>query len=114
RRPPTPGRRLAIPRPRAPDYRPVSFSTLALIAVAGLAGPLVSSSRRIVVPVIVGELLAGMALGKTGAGLIDASNPTVDFLGEVGFATLMFVARMHVPLRNKALLGALRRGALGP
>jgi Kef-type K+ transport system membrane component KefB len=91
----------------------VSFSTLALIAVAGIAGPLVSSSRKIVVPVIVGELLAGMALGKTGAGLIDATNPTVDFLGEIGFATLMFVAGMHVPLRNKALLGALRRGAIG-
>ncbi len=91
----------------------MSFSTLTLIAAAGLAGPFVSASRRIVIPVIVGELLAGMALGRTGAGLIDASNPTVEFLGDVGFATLMFVAGIHVPLRNKALVGALSRGAVG-
>jgi Kef-type K+ transport system membrane component KefB len=91
----------------------VSFSTLTLIGVAGLVGPLLSASRRVVVPVVVGELLAGVILGRTGARLIDASNPTVSFLGDVGFATLMMVAGMHVPLRNKALLGALRRGAAG-
>ncbi len=91
----------------------MSFSTLALIAVAGLFGPLVSASRRVVIPVVVGELLAGIALGRTGAGLIDANDPTIAFLGDVGFATLMFVAGMHVPLRNTALVGALARGAAG-
>ena len=51
-------------------------------------------------PVVVGELLAGIALGKTGAGLIKASDPTIAFLGNIGFAMLMMVAGMHVPLRN--------------
>jgi Kef-type K+ transport system membrane component KefB len=90
----------------------ISFGTLSLIILAGLAGPLLSASRRVVIPVVVGELLAGVALGKTGAGLINASNPTISFLGDVGFAVLMMVAGMHVPIRNRALLGSLGKGAI--
>src|ERR1700746_1621205 len=89
-----------------------SFGQLTLIVLAGLAGPLLSSSRRIVIPVVVGELLAGIALGKTGAGLIKADNVAIAFLADIGFAVLMMGAGMHVPLRNKSLLGSLRRGSL--
>jgi Kef-type K+ transport system membrane component KefB len=90
-----------------------SFGQLTLIIVAGLCGPLLSGSRRLTIPVVVGELLAGVALGKTGAGLIKANDPTIAFLGNIGFAVLMMVAGMHVPLRNRALLGSLRRGTMG-
>jgi Kef-type K+ transport system membrane component KefB len=89
-----------------------SFGQLTLIILAGLGGPLLASSRRILVPVVVGELLAGVALGKTGAGLIHADNPTIAFLGDIGFAVLMMAAGMHVPLRNKQLLGSLLQGAI--
>jgi Kef-type K+ transport system membrane component KefB len=86
-----------------------SFGQLSLIILAGLFGPLLASSRRVLVPVVVGELLAGVAFGKTGAGLIKANDPTIAFLGNIGFAVLMMVAGMHVPLRNRGLLGSLRR-----
>jgi Kef-type K+ transport system membrane component KefB len=87
-----------------------SFGQLTVIILAGLCGPLVSSSRRVLIPVVVGELLAGIALGQTGTATIKASDPTIAFLGNIGFAVLMMVAGMHVPLRNRALLGSLRRG----
>jgi Kef-type K+ transport system membrane component KefB len=89
-----------------------SFGQLTLIILAGLCGPLVASSRKVSIPVVVGELLAGVGLGKTGAGLIKADNTTIAFLGNMGFAVLMMGAGMHVPLRNKALLGSLGRGAI--
>jgi Kef-type K+ transport system membrane component KefB len=89
-----------------------SFGQLTLIILAGLCGPLLSASRRVVVPVVVGELLAGVALGKTGAGLVKAEDPTIAFLGNLGFAVLMMVAGMHVPLRNRGLLGSLRRATV--
>ncbi len=89
-----------------------SFGQLTLIILAGLLGPLLSSSRRWLVPVVVGELLAGIALGKTGAGLVKADDPTIAFLGNLGFAMLMMVAGMHVPLRNRALFGSLRTAAV--
>ena len=85
---------------------------MTLIALTGLCGPLLSGSRRITIPVVVGELLAGVALGRTGAGLIKAGVPTIAFLGNIGFAMLMLVAGMHVPLRNRGLLGSLRRAVL--
>ena len=44
-----------------------SFGQLTLIVLAGLCGPLLSSSRKVLIPVAVGELVAGIALGKTGA-----------------------------------------------
>jgi Kef-type K+ transport system membrane component KefB len=87
-----------------------SFGQLTVIILAGLCGPLLSSSRRVLVPVVVGELLAGIALGQTGTGTIKAGDPTIAFLGNIGFAVLMMVAGMHVPLRNRALLGSLRSG----
>jgi Kef-type K+ transport system membrane component KefB len=90
----------------------ISFGQLTVIVLAGLCGPLLAGSRRVVVPVVVGELLAGVALGKTGAGLIKAGDPTVAFLGNIGFAVLMMVAGMHVPLRNRDLVGSLGRGAV--
>ncbi len=89
-----------------------SFGQLTVIVLAGLCGPLLSASHRSVVPVVVGELLAGIALGESGLGLVKAGDPTISFLGNIGFAVLMMVAGMHVPLRNRALLGSLGRGAL--
>ncbi len=89
-----------------------SFGQLTVIILAGLGGPLLAASGRIVIPVVVGELLAGIALGKTGAGLIHANNPTISFLGDIGFAVLMMVAGMHVPLRNRGLTQSLGRGAV--
>jgi Kef-type K+ transport system membrane component KefB len=89
-----------------------SFGQLTLIILAGLFGPLLASSRRVLVPVVVGELLAGVAFGKTGAGLVKADDPTIAFLGNIGFAVLMMVAGMHVPLRNRGLLGSLRKAAV--
>jgi Kef-type K+ transport system membrane component KefB len=89
-----------------------SFGQLTVIILAGLCGPLVSSSRRVMIPVVVGELVAGIVLGRTGTGTIKAGDPAIAFLGNVGFAVLMMVAGMNVPLRERALLGSLRRGLL--
>jgi Kef-type K+ transport system membrane component KefB len=90
----------------------VGFGQLALIVAAGLAGPLCAASRRAFVPVMVGELAAGVILGRSGLDLIHSDNATVSFLAEVGFAMLMLTVGMHVPLRDRRLRRALGRGAL--
>jgi Kef-type K+ transport system membrane component KefB len=90
----------------------MSFGVLAMIVAAGLAGPLLAFGRRSWVPVVVGELLAGVAIGRTGGGWLDASEPTTAFLADVGFAMLMFGAGMHVPIRTPGIAGGLRRGAV--
>jgi Kef-type K+ transport system membrane component KefB len=90
----------------------VSFGILALIVLAGLAGPLFAAGRSAFVPVVVGELAAGVVIGRSGFGWIHPQEPTTAFLAQIGFAMLMFAAGMSVPLRQPGLMSGLRRGGL--
>jgi Kef-type K+ transport system membrane component KefB len=90
----------------------VSFGILALIVLAGLAGPLLAAGRSAFVPVVVGELAAGVVIGRSGFGWIHPQEPTTAFLAEIGFAMLMFAAGMSVPLRQPGLTTGIRRGGL--
>jgi len=82
-----------------------------VIVLAGLGGPLLGLGGRFV-PVVIGELVAGVLLGSTWLGVVDPANATVSFLGEVGFAMLMLTVGMHLPLRDPRLARSLRSGAL--
>lgn len=84
----------------------MDFGTLALIVAAGLLGPLLAARRTWHIPVVVGALLAGVLLGRTGLQLLDTTDPTFTFLADIGFALVMFVAGSHVPIRD----GRLRQG----
>jgi Kef-type K+ transport system membrane component KefB len=89
----------------------VSFADLALVCAVALAGPVLATPRRWRLPVVLGELVAGVVLGATGFGVLDASGTTFSFLGSCGFVLVMFVAGTHVPVRDPRLRTALRTGA---
>ena len=91
----------------------MSFGLLALIVAAGLAGPLLAGLPRLGLPLVVGEIAAGVLLGRTGLEWIDPAEPTTAFLSEVGFAMLMFVVGTHLPLRDAAMRSSIRPAALG-
>jgi Kef-type K+ transport system membrane component KefB len=84
-----------------------SFNTLALLTAVGFAGPLLAAVPRLRIPVIVGELTAGIIIGRTGFGLIDDTNPTFQLFANIGFALVMFVAGSHVPVRDPAMRAAV-------
>jgi Kef-type K+ transport system membrane component KefB len=88
------------------------FDTLALLAVIGMAGPLLASVPRLRVPVVIGELLAGLIVGRTGLGIVDSADATFTLLANIGFALVMFVVGTHVPVRDKTLRSAVPK-ALG-
>jgi Kef-type K+ transport system membrane component KefB len=90
----------------------MSFETLLLISLAGLGGPLLALSGRMFVPVVIGEIVGGIVIGRTGLGAIDPANPTTSFLANVGFAMLMLAVGMNLPLRERRLGGSLRAGTL--
>ena len=90
----------------------MTFGLLALITTAGLAGPLLAALPRLGLPLVVGEIAAGVLLGRTGLGWIDAGEPTTAFLSEVGFAMLMFVVGTRLPLRDPGLRDSVRPAAL--
>ena len=90
----------------------MGFATLAVIALAGLLGPLLALPRRWHLPVVLGELAAGVVLGPTVVGFLHADNATFSFLADIGFALVMFVAGAHVPMRDPSLRAGLRTGTV--
>ncbi len=90
----------------------MSFEILLVIVLAGLGGPLLAVLSGRFVPVVIGELLAGILVGPEVLGAVDPTNGTLTFLAEIGFAMLMLTVGMHLPLRDRRLAQALRGGAL--
>jgi Kef-type K+ transport system membrane component KefB len=90
----------------------VSFGTLLVVVLAGLAGPLLGLVPRWFVPVVAGEILAGILVGPQVLAAVNPTEPSLAFLGEVGFAMLMLTAGMHLPLRDSRLAASVRGGAL--
>ena len=77
----------------------MSFGDLSLVCLVALAGPLLALPRGFRVPVVVGEIVAGLVIGTTGFGWVDPADPTFTVLADIGFALVMFVAGSHVPVR---------------
>lgn len=90
----------------------MNFGTLVVIVLAGLGGPLLGLEGRRFVPVVIGEILAGILVGPTVLDAVNPANGTIAFLGEIGFAMLMLTVGMHLPLRDRRLAASLRSGAV--
>ena len=91
----------------------MTFATLALIVLAGLAGPLLGARASWHIPVVVGELFAGLVIGVSGFRLVDPADPTLSLLAEIGFGLTMVVIGSHIPVRDAAVRAAVGRGLLG-
>ena len=85
---------------------------LAGLLAVSLIGPALATPRRGRVPVIVGELIAGVLLGTTGVRVIHPTDRVLSFLAEAGFALVMLIAGTHVPIGNVELRKAAGRGLL--
>jgi Kef-type K+ transport system membrane component KefB len=88
----------------------VSFSTLVLVGVVALLGPLLALPQKWRIPVVVGELVGGIVIGSSGFDLVHSSDSTFTFLADLGFGLTMFVAGSHVPVRDARLRPALLIG----
>lgn len=96
----------------------MTFTDLAVVALAGLFGVALAIPERWHLPVVLGELAGGIALGTTGVRVLHAADPTFTFVADIGFALVMFVAGSHVPMRDPALrkgigLGLVRAAVVG-
>jgi Kef-type K+ transport system membrane component KefB len=88
------------------------FHTLALLVVVGMAGPLLTAVPGLRIPVIIGELVAGIVIGRTGFDIVDTTNPTFALLANIGFALVMFVVGTHVPVRDTTLRAGIPKAVL--
>ena len=90
----------------------VAFGSLVVVAIAAFTVPLllaVLPGPRI--PSVVGEVLAGIALGASGVGLIDPHGAELEFLFLFGLAFLLFLAGLE--FEPSVLRGTLAGGLRG-
>ena len=74
---------------------------ISLLMITGLAVsvPLLASRfRRLKIPLVVGEIVAGVIVGTSGLNLIEPSE-ILTFLKEMGFAYLMFLSGLEIDFR---------------
>ena len=87
------------------------FIPLLLITALAALVPLLSTQlKRVRIPIVVGEIVAGMIIGHSGFDLVTPS-PTLDFLAEFGFAKLMFLSGLEIDI--SLLIGSSGRPATG-
>jgi Kef-type K+ transport system membrane component KefB len=91
----------------------VTYATLALVVLAGLAGPLLAAREGWRVPLVIGELLAGLLIGISGLKLIDPADPTLAMFASIGFGLTMLVIGSQIPVRDAGVRAAVGRGAIG-
>jgi Kef-type K+ transport system membrane component KefB len=88
------------------------FVQLTILVLAGLAGPFLAFGRRGLIPVVIGELFAGVILGHTGFAAIDAGSQPMPVFRAIGFAMLMLTAGTHVDIGSTSIRRGFVRGLL--
>jgi len=76
---------------------------VALLLLAKLLGVL---AQKIGQPAVVGELIAGVLLGKSVLGLLDPADPVILALSELGVLVLLFEIGLHTDLKSLMKVGS--------
>lgn len=88
----------------------VSFSALVIIATAAFFTPIiVNRIKAIRIPVVVGELIVGIVIGRSGFDIVKPE-PWLDFLSILGITYLMFLSGVEIDFRLMRKLSSYREG----
>jgi Kef-type K+ transport system membrane component KefB len=88
---------------------------LIVVTLACLVPVLLSSVRgRLAIPLIVGEIVAGMIVGRSGFGWVSPDNGALVLLKELGFVVLMFLSGMEIDVRSLRGAAPLERSNWRP
>ena len=90
------GREFGLSNSESPMENSLSFVPLVIVALLAFFVPLfLARFKRLHLPVVVGEILAGIVVGKSGLNLIQP-DPVLEVLTLLGFAYLMFLSGLEV------------------
>ncbi|NPA06407.1 MAG: hypothetical protein GXO54_03285 [Chloroflexi bacterium] len=90
----------------------IRFGALAIVLFLAVTVPLVLRSfKRVRIPVVVGEILAGIVVGQSGLGWVPAHDFLLDLLAEIGFVMLMFLAGMEIDFQAAGIRLGRQRGS---
>ena len=75
----------------------LSFAPLLLVIFLAFLVPVtLSRFKHLRLPIVVGEILAGILIGRSGLGWVNNHDPVLDLLAEFGFVFLMFLSGMEI------------------
>ena len=91
---------------------PHSFLPLLIVlAIAFVVPILLSRLRSVSIPIVVGEILAGMFVGRSGMAVVPPSDPLLIILADFGIVFLMFLSGMEIDFQSlRAYVPAAERG----
>src|SRR5262245_28588423 len=78
-----------------------SFGPLLIVVTLALVVPLLLSTLRgrLAIPIVVGEIVAGIIVGRSGFAWVLPDNSALILLKELGFVFLMFLSGMEIDVR---------------
>jgi Kef-type K+ transport system membrane component KefB len=82
---------------------------LFLILFAGCLGTAIAGNKRVAIPLVVAEILAGAVIGKSGFNWLQIG-PELNDWSNVAFAILLFIVGTNLPLRDPKIKAALNMG----
>ncbi len=79
---------------------------LALVATIFATAVLGYAAQKVGQPAVLGELVAGVVLGKSVLGVLDPTDPAVQAFSEIGVLILLFEIGMHTDLKALVAVGS--------
>ncbi len=91
------------------------FTSLFIVLIlAAIVPVIVSRFKKLTVPIVVGEIIAGIILGRSGFKLAVSDQPILEFLAEFGLVFLMFLSGMEIDLSNLGASNLAKREKIQP
>jgi Kef-type K+ transport system membrane component KefB len=90
-----------------------AYTSLVLVVLAGLLGPLLAAGKRFRVPVLVWSWSGGFILGRTWLHLVDPGAQPFPVFASLGFAMLMLESGTEIDLGSEVVRDMLASAQLG-
>jgi len=79
----------------------LSFYPLLIVVFLAFITPIaLSRFKKIRLPIVVGEILVGIIVGRSGLGWVAHHDAVLDLLAELGFVFLMFLSGMEIDFKS--------------
>lgn len=80
------------------------FTSLLIVVFLAFSVPVILVQfKKIRLPIVVGEILAGIIIGRSGFGLVAPDDQILNFIADFGFVFLMFISGMEIDFSSLGL-----------
>ncbi len=93
----------------------LSFLPLLIVIFLAFLVPItLSRFRKLRLPIVVGEIIAGIIIGRSGFGWVQHHEVVLDLLAELGFVFLMFLSGMEIDFSSLGLFSSKKKSENQP